>query len=362
MNILHIIFSIEKGGAETYLFNIVENMKGDMNFFVLCDHKGGNHKKIQDICKNVDIIDMKNPFDLKAAKKVANYCKENDIHIIQTHFLRENYIAVLSKLFNPKIKIVWTAHLIADNKGKIKIFNKLFSGFVDKIICVSEAVKKSLIEEGLSESKLQVIYNGVDTKYYKPIENNFLKSKMSLNDSTLVLTTISRFNKEKGHSFLIDGIRELEKYIENFKLILVGEGEEQEAIKQKVKKYGLEEYIKFLGYREDILGILSITDIYISPSKNEAISFSILEALSSGKVVVATEVGGVPEIFKKGDIGILIPYGEPEVFAQAIVHLYTNEKIYEKKKMNSRKIVVDNFSLNKMVKKTLNLYDKLLNE
>jgi len=117
LNILQIIFSIEKGGAETYLYNIVDNLKEDVNFFVICDHKGTNHQKIEEKCKNVEIIKMNNVFDIKASKRIAAYCKANNIHIIQTHFLRENYIGILSKLFNPKVKVVWTAHLIAENKG-----------------------------------------------------------------------------------------------------------------------------------------------------------------------------------------------------------------------------------------------------
>lgn len=362
MNILHMIFTIEKGGAETYLFNILDNMAKDINFFVVCDHEGGNHKKVKEKCNNIDIIKMRSPFDFKAVKNIANYCKANNIDIIQTHFLRENYIAVLSKIFNPKVKIIWTAHLMAENNRKIKFFNKLFSRFVDKIICVSHAVKSSLKKEGISSEKLKVIYNGVDIDYYKPIENCTLKKELGLNKNTLVLTTVSRFNKEKGHSFLMEGVKELKNHIEDFKLLLVGSGEEEQFIKQKVEDYGLEESVLFLGYREDILEILSITDIYVSPSKSEAISFSILEALSSEKVVVATEVGGVPEIFEKGDMGILIPYGEPKKFVEAIIYLHDNNQVYEKKKANSRKVIIENFSLDKMIKETLSLYKELLNK
>src|SRR5699024_7220853 len=100
------------------------------------------------------------------------------------------------------------------------------------------------------------IYNGVNTEYFKPINNNYLREKFQLDKETLVLTTISRFNKEKGHSFLIEGINELKNYFEGFKLLLVGDGEEENFIKQKVDRYNLNEHIMFLGYREDILQIL----------------------------------------------------------------------------------------------------------
>lgn len=354
------IFSIEKGGAETYLYNLLDNPKENVNFFVICDHEGANHKEIVNRCSNVEIIRMKNIFDIKAAMKVAKYCKDNDIHIIQTHFLRENYIGVLSKIFNPRVKVVWTAHLIAENNRVIKLFNRAFSKFVDKVISVSKAVKTSLIKNGISPEKIKVIYNGVDTDYFKPMENDSIRKELNIGENTLVLTTISRFNEEKGHYFLIQGIKELTKHITDFKVLLVGEGEEQSFIKEKVKEHNLKDYVLFLGYRKDIPEILAATDIYVSPSKKEAISFSIIEALSCGVPVVATEVGGVPEIFEKGNGGILIPFGDKDSFVRAIVELRDNNLYYNQIKSNCRDIVLKNFSQLKMLEETYNLYCELI--
>lgn len=349
MNILQMIYSIEKGGAETYLFSLLNNPNEDMNFFVLCNHKGANHEKIINASDNVKIIRMKNLLDINSARKVANYCKENDIEIIQTHFLRENYIAILSKIFNPKIKVVWTTHLILRNRKIIKIFNRIFSKFVHKIICVSQAVESSFIKEGISPNKTKVIYNGVDTDYFKPI-------KSSCKTEELVLTTVSRFNQEKGHRFLIEVLNKLVDHLPNFKIQLVGEGEEVNYIKEKVKKYNLEDKVIFLGFREDIPKILAETHIYVSPSKNEAISFSILEALSCSIPVVATDVGGVPEIFNKGKVGVLVPYGDVNGFTKEIVKLYQNRKRYNLIASNCRDVVINNFSKNKMLKETYDIY------
>jgi len=354
------IFSIEKGGAETYLYSLLDNPMDDVNFFVICDHEGSNHREIVNRCNNVEIINMRSIFDIKAARKVANYCKDNDIDIIQTHFLRENYIGVISKIFNPKVKIVWTAHLIAENNRIIKFFNRVFSKFVDKIICVSRAVATSFIKEGILPEKIKIIYNGVDTDYFKPIEGDSIRKELNIGKDTLVLTTISRFNKEKGHYFLIQGLKELTNYITDFKALLVGEGEEQSFIEEKVKEYSLEDHIFFLGYRDDIPEILAATDIYVSPSKKEAISFSIIEALSCNVPVIATEVGGVPEIFEKGNGGILIPFGDKDSFVKAIVELRDNKLHYNLIKSNCRDIVLKNFSQFKMLEETYNLYCELI--
>ena len=358
LNILHMIFSIEKGGAETYLYNIVDNLKKDVCFYGICNHKGYRHEKLAYRCKNVEIIKMKNVFDIRAARKIAAYCKDKDIDIIQTHFLRENYIAILSKIFNPKVKVIWTTHLIQDNNSIVRFFNKIFSRFVDKIICVSKAVKNSLIQEGIPQDKTQVIYNGVDTDYFRFIDSD-IREKLSIPRDTLLLATISRFHKDKGHDFLVEVLKELKNHISNFKALLVGEGDEKASMEKKVEEYGLDSQVIFLGHRDDILKILSAIDIYISPSVMEAISFSILEALSCGNPVIATEVGGVPEIFEKGNCGALVPFGDVKTFAKAIVDLYNNRSEYKSIKSNCRGVVEENFSQANMLKETYSLYSKL---
>lgn len=361
MNVLQLIFSIEKGGAETYLYNLIDDLKYDVSYFVVCNHKGSNYEKMASKTKNFKIIKLNHVFDIRASIQIAKYCKINDIDIIQTHFLRENYIAVLSKLFNPKVKIVWTGHLIANNKKTIKFINKIFSKFVDKIITVSKAVKDSFIDEKISFEKIKVIYNGIDTDYFRPKKSNNIREELIIDKDTLLLTTVSRFHKDKGHEFLVQVLKELKNREIKFKMLLVGDGEEKQGIQSEIIKFNLTEEVIFLGYREDIPEILSATDIYISPSKSEAISFSILEALSCGNLVVATDVGGVPEIFSKGYCGKLLPYGDFKRFAEEIINLY-NSKEYNTKNQDCRDIVKDYFSKDLMLKETYSLYKELINK
>lgn len=362
LNILHLVFSFERGGAETYIINTIERMKGkDVNFFVVCDHKGTNHDKIEKVCRNVAIIEMKNILDIKAAFRIAKFCRKNDINIIQAHFLRESFIAVLSKIFNPNIKVIWTMHLIYDEKRSLlRRMNRLFSKGTNAIICVSEAVKNSLLKEGISEKKLVTVLNGVDTDYFKPVKNSTIRKELEIEKDDILLTTVSRFQKIKGHDFLINVLNELKKnYNIKFKSLLVGDGEEMNKIKRKVKDLDLTDNVIFSGYREDIPNILTESDVYILPSENEAISFSIMEALACEVPVVATEVGGVPEVINKGKCGVMAHYGDEKRFAKAVFDLYNNKQDYEEMKKNSRILIEENFSLNKMINGTYNLYKSL---
>lgn len=362
MNILHLIFSFERGGAETYILKTIERMKKKrVKFFVICDHKGSNHDKIEKVCSNVEIININSVLDIKAAYKIAKFCRDNNINIIQSHFLRESFVAVIAKLFNPRIKVIWTMHLIYEEKRSILNFlNRLFSLGTSSIICVSEAVKKSLAKIGINHKKLATVLNGVDTDYFKPTYNGSIREELDIEKDDILLTTVSRFQEIKGHDFLIDVLNELKlNYDIKFKALLVGDGEEMDNIKNKVLKLGLEDNVIFAGYREDTPRILTESDIYISPSKNEAISFSIMEALACQVPVVATEVGGVPEVINKGKCGIMVNYGDKKEFAKAIFELYNNKNEYEEMKKNSRQLIEENFSLENMIEQTYNLYKKL---
>lgn len=359
LNILHMISSMEKGGAETYIYDILDNLEEDISIHIICSHRGSAHHRLEEKTDNVEIVEMRNVLDIRAARRIASYCRDNDIDVIQAHFLRENYIAVLSKLFNPKVQIIWTAHLIQQNNWIIRLFNRIFSLFVDRIICVSKAVGGSVIGEGIPAAKTKLIYNGVDTNRFKYMENG-IREKLAIPEDSLLLTTIARFHRDKGHRFLIDSLKELKRHIPNFKALLVGEGEEKGIIQRKVREYGLDDQVIFLGYVENIVEILSATDIYLSPSVMEAISFSILEALSCGIPVVATQVGGVPEIFERGNCGILVPFGDEKVFAKAIVDLYNNRSEYRDIGESCRALVEENFSQAKMLKNTFDLYRELV--
>ncbi|KNF09180.1 N-acetyl-alpha-D-glucosaminyl L-malate synthase [Gottschalkia purinilytica] len=357
MNVLHLIFSMEKGGAETYLINLIKNSKENVKYFIVCDHKGYNHRKLEELDVEVEIIPMNSVYDIKSAHKIASYCKKNKIDIIQAHFLRESFIAVLAKLFYPKLRVVWTTHFIYEYSGLINKLNKVFAKFADRIISVSNAVKKSLENENINSKKITTIYNGVDTEYFKPIAVNNIREEFNIDKDELLLITAARFEKIKGHDFLIDGLYELKNKGIQFKCLLVGDGSEKNNLENKIKELELEENIIFTGYREDIPSLLSASDIYISPSINEAISFSILEALSCNIPAIATNVGGVPEIFEQSNCGAMIEYGDKEALANSILELYSNKDEYLEKKKNARKLVIDKFSITNMVEKTVELYE-----
>lgn len=363
MKVLQLIFSIEKGGAESYLFNLIDSSidkKIDIEYHLITNHIGYNHDKLAKQVEKTTLIKMQSIFDIKAGYRIAQYCRKHKIDIIQAHFLRESYIAVLTKIFYPKVKVLWTMHFSHEKKSFVKVLNKALSYFTDKIICVSKAVKDTLINEGINSKKLNVIYNGVDTETFKPLNQQSIRKELNIRDEELLLITVARFHKEKGHEFLIDALSEFKKFDIPFKALLVGDGDELENIKSRVEDVNLKNQVIFMGFSEEIPKLLSTSDIYLSPSVNEAISFSILESLSCEVPVIATEVGGIPEVLSGTDCGYMVTYGDKIEFANKIKTLYTEKELYNLMKKNGRKLVLEKFSKEQMLVATYEQYKSLL--
>jgi glycosyltransferase involved in cell wall biosynthesis len=144
-------------------------------------------------------ISLHHPFDIKASWKLAKICKKHSIDLIHTQYLRENYIAILSKLFNPRVKVLWTNHYVLWNNGLIRIFNRLFTLFQAGIIAVCTKGKEMLIQNGNSKHKINMIFNGVDTDYWSSASDSTMRREFGIDNNTFVMLCAARFVEVKGY-------------------------------------------------------------------------------------------------------------------------------------------------------------------
>jgi glycosyltransferase involved in cell wall biosynthesis len=172
---------------------------------------------------------------------------------------------------------------------------------------------------------------------------------------------IGRLRKEKGHSFLIDAIDEVRKRIPEVKLIIVGDGEEEKRLKERVKRLSLTETVVFTGLRRDIPELLTIAELVVLPSLWEGMPNSLLEAMAAGKPVVATSVGGIPEVVANGETGILIPPRDSKALAETIVRLLRDREKGHAMGMKGKKRVEQYFPLAQSIHLTEMVYQEILN-
>ena len=219
-------------------------------------------------------------------------------------------------------------------------------------IAVSNFVGRRLVSVNcVPSTKVKVVYNGVDITKYRPRENNFLHKELSINPTSKIVFCAARANYYKGVHVLIEGARQIiHKGYSNIYFVYCGDGPDLEKFQRKVSLSGLRERFLFLGKRQDIPNLLGVCDIVVVPSVwEEAFGLTVIEGMSCGKPVIATKVGGIPEIIEHGINGILIKPNDSCELAKAICKLLNNQKKRESIGINARQHVIKNFDINKSI-------------
>ena len=361
IRVLQVINSLHAGGAEALLKNFViqakNNKKMQMEICVLYSN-GIFRKEIKN--KGISIWDLglKFKYDLRGIIKLISLIKRGEYSIVHVHLFPANLFGSLASLFLPKnIKFIFSEHNIYNRRRSFKLF-KILDTFIYsryyKIICVSKQVQVALIEWLPNlQRKSVVISNAVpvpDLSNWSPVKK-------------YDVLFVGRLTKAKGVDILIKAINILkEKYRKEIKAVIVGKGDLEEELKELVKELGIEKEVEFLGVRKDIEKLMKSTKLFVLSSRWEGLPLTILEAMSSGAGIIATKVGGIPEIIQNGKEGILISPEDSETLAGAIAELLKDRELRVKLGINAYKKVKEKYSIEVYSKNILELYKSLINK
>lgn len=372
INVLYLINYAGSGGSEKYLKILADNMKENINSILCYNKEGLLASEFRERSLKTIKLKMSSPFDFFAARKLAKIVKENDIKIIHSNYLRENYVAILSKLFGCKAKIVYTCHFNQYDTKKVTFFNKFFYKKLSKVISISNEVTKSLIASGTNKEKIKLIYHGVKPNDLVAPDVK-IKESFGVSPNELVISCASRFSLEKGNEYLIKSIKRMDEKIAvsedekiknlKYKVLLANGGDLLEDCKTLVSILELEDKVKFLGYiKEGMENLYLASDIYVTPSSNEGLGLATIESLSYGVSNIVTNIGGLTEIVNdETNCGFVVTYGNEEEFSSKMIELMINEELRKTQGENAKKVVKDKFNIDTMIQKTLEVYHEVLN-
>lgn len=232
------------------------------------------------------------------------------------------------------------------------LFYFLLSKMCDGIIVNSGQNKKHLVDvAGISGDKIQVIYSGIDIGEFA--DDTPTKSK----NGKFTLGVVGRLSVEKGHHYLIEALTLLQGV--DYRCLIVGDGPLRKELEGQVIQNKLQERVVFTGFQENVPALMREMDAVVVPSLDETFGITIVEAFASKKVVVATDVGGIPELVKDKVTGYLAPSKNSKALARSIEHVCNNAEEAGKIVANAHKYVLENFTSAIMVKKTLEYYERL---
>jgi glycosyltransferase involved in cell wall biosynthesis len=359
VKVLNIIDSLNIGGAESLLKNFVINVKKfeDFQIDVCVLYSGGAF--YEDVEKaGAKIFDLKlgYKYNFLGIFRILKLIKRENYKIIHVHlFPADFFVAIASLFLDRSIKFIFTEHSNYNRRRASKIFKILdlftYSRY-HKIICVSKQVENSLKKWlPFVSNKTVIIRNGI------PLNTLPEKQLQKIYDVLFV----GRLERVKGVDILLRAAECLKKkYSMKIRIGIVGTGVLLSDFKKLSFNLGINNTVEFLGVRGDILSLLDKSSVFVLPSRWEGASISILEAMSRNVPVIATSVGGIPEVISNGRDGILVNPGNPEMLAEAIIYLLENEKLREMLVNDAFKKVKKEFSIARYTYDILNLYKNVL--
>ena len=363
MRVLYLINFAGKAGTEKYVENLVDHLHGKKCDCQLCYNIDGPlADKMRERGVKCHQLEMRSPFDKKAAKRLAEICREEGIDVIHAQYPRENYIAILSKKYNPGVKVVFTSHLTIYQNAVWKFFNRRMMKKDHRVISVCDEGKDILISNGVPADKIEVVYNGIAPGAAPgPREPGRERPALgeALPDGAVCAFIMARLAPEKGLGFLIEAAGKAIGSGAPLYVFIAGDGDERAALEQSIGAAGLADRVKLLGFRRDTDALLADADIYLNTSSsNEAMSFAILEAMAAGLPLVVTRVGGSPDLVRVGgECGFVCEYGDVAAFSDALVKLAGDPGLRARYGAAARDKAENQFELSRLLDKVFELYN-----
>ena len=239
---------------------------------------------------------------------------------------------------------------------------RLTRSIPDRIICVSDAVRRVVMErEKIDPDRIVVIRNGVDSVHEAGEETAETRKALGLGPEHVVVGMVANFNRTvKGVSMFLDSVPEIVRAVPAARFLLLGRGQEEKALREQTRTMGIEPYVIFAGYRPDIHRYYAVMDVSALTSFSEGFSITILESMRCGLPVVATRVGGNPEVVVDGVTGYLVPPRDPAAFEERIVRLLRDPDLRRRMGAEGKERVEHHFRLKDVADRYLQVYEELI--
>lgn len=353
INVLHVVLGLEVGGLEKFVLGLLDTYTRDINPYVACLESKGALGGGLDPARVFEI--GKGPgFSFSAVRKLKRLVAELEIDIVHTHNPAPHLHGALAA-FLGGARVVHTKHGRNYPRDYKKIWcNRVASFFSDAIVAVSDNARDVCLHvERIAPAKVSVILNGVDTGLFAPGTRR---------DPALVpkIGIVARLSPEKDHATLLAACAILAGRQLPFTLEVIGDGPLRGELQERAAALGLGGRVNFCGMQEDVAGLLRELDLFVLSSVTEGISLTLLEAMATELPVVATEVGGNPEVVLDGSTGFLVPAGNPAFMAERLAQLLGDPGQRQQMGARGRRRVRELFDVRSTSSRYEQLYSALL--
>jgi glycosyltransferase involved in cell wall biosynthesis len=269
----------------------------------------------------IHVINAAGPYDPRLIPRLAALVRTQQFDIVHAHEAVSDVLTYVLSMVH-RVPIVSTAHGWISNsrKGRVMVGldKRVLRGF-DRVIAVSERIQKDLLDSGVPASKITLLHNAIVLdKYRRTTETGYLESLVGRSLPRPIAVSIGRLSPEKGHADLIEALSIVASRGQHITTVLAGDGSSRADLVERIRRAGLEGWVHLPGYVNEPARVLQDADLMVLPSHTEGLPNAALEALAMEVPVLATNVGGTPEVITDGVTGRLVPARSPETLAEHI--------------------------------------------
>ena len=390
IKVIHIITRFDKGGSAENTFITVRDLDKALYDVVLIKGTAppgnsgdleteavqanvniarGHHVRL--ICLRHLVRDLRPFSDLAAFFSLLRIIRREKPHIVHTHTSKAGILGRWAAYFCRVPIIVHTPHGHVFwgyfNSWQTRLFillERWTARITNAIVTLTPQEKEDHLRFHIApEEKFAVIHSGVDLRtfradLYQPSET---KALLGIPPEMTVVGTVGRLTPVKGQEVLIRAASELIRHGEKIFLVLLGDGELRRDLEELSLRLDIAEYVRFLGWRPDVARVMAVCDIFCLPSRNEGMGKVLVEAMAMGKPIIASSIGGIPDIVRSEENGLLVPVGDAAAWAEAIARLCGDPE--RRRRMGDAGMqMAPRYSAEEMIKRIDQLYGKLLNK
>ena len=363
IRVVEVLATGTNGGAQEHLHSLLTRIdRSRYEASVVSLSPGSAVRKLQRAGIPVVVID--DPDDAVAVGALAVHLATVRPDIIHNHMYRAELVGTRAAIALEKIGlrrpyVVSTVHSSRVRSAEDREQLRRLTPHMDRLIAVSHAMERKIVDEGRDTAPVTLVYNGVDLERYDHQEPCCtLRDEYGMEPGSQIVGVVARLEPEKGHATLLTAWPTVLRSVPDAYLLVVGEGSRREALEGQVAELRIAHRVVFTGRRDDVPAVTAAFDVAVLPSYREAQGLTILEAMALSRPVVASNVGGIPEMVEDGVTGLLVPPDDADALAAAIVRLLLDHSLADTLGRAGHDMVHDRFCVELMVKAVETIYDE----
>ena len=359
--VMQVVISLAQGGTERLVIEICRRIGAGFEPIVCClDDEGAWADELRSAGIEVIALHRRSGFRPEIGQQIADLATTRQIDVLHCHQYSPFVYGRIAKLWQPHVRLVYTEHgrlSDAPPSWKRKLVNPLLSNFDGAIVAVSDDLRQYMVESRFPRERVSVIHNGIAIGPLPgPADRHRARAALGIADDVMLFATVARLDPVKDFGTLLEAFAPIRDVVPKAQLLVVGDGPEREALAARAARPDLAGAVHFAGMRNDARQLLPAADVYVNSSIFEGVSITILEAMAAGVPVLATAVGGTPEVLAHGGAGVLVPARNAGRLADAGIALSRDPAARTRLAAAGRRRCESSFTIQRMVAEYLQLY------